>query len=299
MTLDNDPEALLALNPALIVIRAMSLGEETLDQLHAFTENLSHLVNAARGSTRNPTPRTAAIANVKEDPDESRAHDRSSASLPASSVSPHPTNQTRGGPTSSGIRDRRSMNVTPASPLTPSEPSRSDSEIGEEIKARASSSKSRDRNTEESARAHKKRKTITRKRRSRRSKGLTDVFEIGTKVRKYFDGHGEFVGKVIDFDESTRLYKIRYSDDDVEEVRGVQVYQYAAFHDATTLKAGEIHKSGLYYVAKSDESVLTIAEKLGCDVERLVSCNSNRLSRKGAILRKSSKVKGKTIVVLP
>ncbi len=288
MTLDNDPEALLALNPALIVIRAMSLGEETLDQLHAFTENLSHLVNAARGSTRNPTPRTAAIANVKEDPDESRgAHDRSSASLPASSVSPHPTNQTR-GPPSSGIRDRRSTNVTPAS-----EPSRSDSGIGE------SSSKTRDRNTEESARAHKKRKTITRKRRSRRSKGLTDVFEIGTKVRKYFDGHGEFVGKVIDFDESTRLYKIRYSDDDVEEVRGVQVYQYAAFHDATTLKAGEIHKSGLYYVAKSDESVLTIAEKLGCDVERLVSCNSNRLSRKGAILRKSSKVKGKTIVVLP
>ncbi|KAL3924447.1 MAG: hypothetical protein SGILL_001044 [Bacillariaceae sp.] len=59
-----------------------------------------------------------------------------------------------------------------------------------------------------------------------RQKKKQQLWPLGTKVRKHFDGHGDFDGEVKGFDKDKGLYNIEYTDGDTEQFDEREMKRY-------------------------------------------------------------------------
>ena len=315
---DNDPLALLAFNPAFVVIRGIQQGNGTLDKLKSFASILTELVNQAQ-QNQPETVQNPESTNIKQEPEEAQGPSVASLSHPT----PPPPSTPLGR-----LNKRRRAGTSKKSVGAASKGPRTSRQSGRTSIARKTPSKSAKRPKPKKRTISKpQNRTIPLKNRSthRRERGETPkdavgITEnqnmhskeshpnpgrsrssgvIGMKVRKFFENYGEYIGVIIDVDEDNSWHKVKYRDGDVEELSSDEVLKYSAFHDAATLAPGKVDANGFYYSSLSAETPMAIAPKVGCTVEALMDINQSRLSRTGCKLRKTSEVKDKTIFFLP
>ncbi len=336
--------------PAVVVMRAIQLGDSTLDELQAFTQELTFFVDKAQQYQRRSRENVLAAdwgrnsgamaqATLEPDPDADQdavsgkvstlvsvasSHlqpdlneDQDALSVASSQLKPDPdADQAALSLASSHLP--RPVQTTPSRPIstertvtTTSSNSVVVTRSSSFVKPRAVRSR---RKSSESKAKHKSSlrtgaKPSKKKAKPERKKGGNQrkrefiknpsVIGIGTRVRKFFSGYGEFIGEVVEVDEKRKWHKVKYADGDAEDLNPEEVIRYAAFYDATDLAPGVVDSHGFYYSACAGETPKTIAEKVGCKADRIVDINFDRLSKSGRELLNNSRIYEHTKLCLP